>query len=318
MTIISDDISKAVSILSSEDVVAIPTETVYGLAGNIYSEKAIQKIFAVKKRPLFNPLIVHLHSIEQVEEIVREFPTKAKLLAENFWPGPLTLILKKKNLVPDLITAGHDTVGIRIPNHPTTLTLLKQLNFPIAAPSANPFKRISPTKPSHVESYFKNEISMVLDGGECTKGIESTIVGFENGEAVIYRVGGLEIEKIEKVIGKVEIKNKKENAPNAPGMLAKHYAPNTKTILVEDAKIFIKENLNLSIGLIKFTGTMTPLNNVQLKILSPSGNLNEAAAKLYDTLHQLDQLSLDVIVAEKFPDYGLGKSINDRLERATK
>lgn len=318
MTIISEDISKAVSLLSNEDVVAIPTETVYGLAGNIFSEKAIKKIFAVKQRPLFNPLIVHLHSIEQVNEIVKEFPPKAQLLAQRFWPGPLTLILKKKAIVPDLITAGHDTVGIRIPNHPTTLSLLSQLDFPIAAPSANPFKRISPTKPSHVEGYFKKDIAMVLDGGECTKGIESTIIGFENEQAVIYRVGGLEIEEIEKVIGTVTIKNKKENAPNAPGMLAKHYAPKTRTILLEDAKSFIEKNQNLTIGLIKFTGDLDQANNIHYEILSPNGDLNEAAAKLYDTLHQLDQLSLDVIVAEKFPDHGLGKSINDRLERATK
>ena len=242
MTILSNDISQAASFLSKEDVVAIPTETVYGLAGNIFSEKAIKKIFKVKQRPLFNPLIVHLHSIDQVEEIALEFPKKAKLLAENFWPGPLTLILKKKAIVPDLITAGKDTVAIRIPNHPITLSLLQQLPFPIAAPSANPFNRISPTRSSHVEGYFKNIIPMILEGGECNRGIESTIVGFENEEAVVYRLGSLALKDLEKVIGEVEVRNKKEHSPNAPGMLAKHYAPRTKTYLVDDAEKFLNNN----------------------------------------------------------------------------
>lgn len=316
MTIISDDISKAASILSNGNVVAIPTETVYGLAGNIYSEPAINKIFEVKQRPRFNPLIVHLHSIEQIEGIARVFPEQAKLLARHFWPGPLTLILKKKAIVPDLITAGKDTVAIRIPNHPITLSLLKQLAFPIAAPSANPFNRISPTKSAHVEAYFKNSIPMILEGGECKKGIESTIVGFEEEQAVIYRLGALAMEDIEKVIGKVALKNKKESAPNAPGMLAKHYAPRTKTHLVDDAEKFLLDYQDLSVGIITFRGNKESKNNRQIEILSELGDLNEAAANLYHTLHKLDQLNLDLIVAERVPDHGLGKSINDRLERA--
>ena len=318
MTIVSDDISRAVSLLSKDDVVAIPTETVYGLAGNIYSEKAINKIFEVKQRPRFNPLIVHLHSIEQIEEIVSELPEKAKLLAAHFWPGPMTLILKKKAIIPDLITAGKDTVAIRIPNHPVTLKLLKQLPFPIAAPSANPFNRISPTKSAHVERYFKNSIPMVLEGGECKKGIESTIIGFEKQKAVLYRLGSLALEEIEKVIGAVELKNKKEKAPNAPGMLAKHYAPQTKTYFVDDIEKFLLDyNQNLAIGILKFTGSAESTNSRHTEILSKSGDLNEAAANLYKALHKLDQLNLDLIIAERVPNYGLGKSINDRLERAS-
>lgn len=315
MTIISSDISKAVNILNKEDVVAIPTETVYGLAGNIYSEKAIKKIFEVKQRPLFNPLIVHLHSIEQVESIA-EFPVNARLLAERFWPGPLTLILKKKVVVPDLITAGKDTVAVRIPNHPVTLNLLQQLPFPIAAPSANPFNRISPTKSAHVERYFRDAIPMVLEGGECSKGIESTIVGFENGKAVLYRLGSLALQDIEQVIGEIVLKNKKEQAPNAPGMLAKHYAPLTKTYLVDNAEKFVVDYPYLSIGVLKFTTPITAKNIKHLEILSESGDLEEATANLYSALHKLDALTLDMIVAEKLPDYGLGQSINDRLERA--
>ncbi|MFT6014169.1 MAG: L-threonylcarbamoyladenylate synthase [Chitinophagales bacterium] len=318
MSIISNNISQAVEILNNEDVVAIPTETVYGLAGNIYSDKAIRKIFEVKQRPLFNPLIVHLHSIEQLDEIVSDFPAKAQLLADAFWPGSLTLILKKKAKVPDLITAGKDTVAVRIPNHPVTLKLLKELSFPLAAPSANPFNRISPTRALHVESYFKNSIQMVLEGGECKNGIESTIIGFENNEPVLYRLGALSIEEIENIVGKINVHNKKEKAPNAPGMLAKHYSPKTKTYLTNDIEKFLKDYEDKTIGLVSFTEDITAANIKQVEILSKAGDLKEAASKLYCALHTLDDLNLDMIVAQRFPDIGLGKSINDRLERATK
>ena len=318
MTIISKDLSKAVKILNNEDVVAIPTETVYGLAGNIYSEKAIRRIFEVKQRPLFNPLIVHIHSIEQLDQIVIDFPSKAQLLAKAFWPGSLTLILKKKSNIPDLITAGKDTVGVRIPNHPLTLSLLKQLDYPIAAPSANPFNRISPTNALHVESYFKNSIKMVLDGGECKNGLESTIIGFENNNPVLYRLGSISIEEIENVVGKIKVKNIKQKTPDAPGMLKKHYAPQTKTYLVDNIESFLKKHEFKSIGVLSFTEEITSANIKHLEILSPSGDLKEAASNLYRSLHRLDHLNLDIIVAQKFPDFGLGKSINDRLERATK
>ena len=241
MTIVSSDISKAVDILNNEDLVAIPTETVYGLAGNIFSEKAIRKIFAMKKRPLFNPLIVHTYDKSQLLKFVRHVPEKAKLLASHFWPGSLTLVLPKQKSVPDLITAGKDTVAVRIPNHPLILELLSRLDFPLAAPSANPFGNISPTKPEHVKSYFDGTLSMVLDGGNCDNGIESTIIGFEEEEAVLYRLGSIAIEEIESVIGPVAVKNKKEVAPNAPGMLERHYAPETHTYLSEDIYSFIRE-----------------------------------------------------------------------------
>ena len=318
MSIISNDIAKAIEILNKEDIVAIPTETVYGLAGNIYSEKAIRKIFQVKQRPLFNPLIVHIHSIEQIQEIVSEFPEKAKTLADTFWPGPLTLILKKKPNVPNLITAGKDTVAVRIPNHPVTLRLLKELSFPLAAPSANPFGNISPTNSSHVEGYFKNTIPMVLEGGECKNGIESTIIGFEGNTPVLYRLGSISVEDITNVIGEVKVKNKKEIAPDAPGMLDRHYAPKTKTYQVEDIEKFIKDYPDKKIAIIRFSRDLNFSDIGHVEILSKKGKLEEAAAKLYNTLHKLDNLNFDMIVAEIFPDYGLGRSINDRLERATK
>ena len=206
MSIISKDIQKAITLLTNEELVAIPTETVYGLAGNIFSEKAIKSIFSTKKRPFFNPLIVHIPSVDSLDDIVIHVPEKAKLLAEAFWPGSMTLVLKKNDKIPDIITAGKDTVAVRVPNHPLTLELLRQLPFPLAAPSANPFGSISPTKPEHVERYFKDDIQQVLDGGSCTNGIESTIIGFENDEPIIYRLGALALEDIEAVVGEIHIK----------------------------------------------------------------------------------------------------------------
>ncbi len=318
MSIISKDISKAVALLNKEELVAIPTETVYGLAGNIYSEKAIKAIFETKQRPFFNPLIVHIPSIGYLENIVDSIPKKARLLADAFWPGPITLVLKKKDTIPHLITAGKDTVAVRVPNHPTTLKLLNQLDFPLAAPSANPFNRISPTKPEHVELYFKDQINMILDGGYCKSGIESTIIGFENDEPIIYRLGSTSIEAIEAVVGKIDIKNRKESAPDAPGMLKRHYAPKTKTILSDNLQKSIEEHQNKRIGILIFNDILND-DYIDFKIvLSDTQNLDEAASKLYDALHQLDHQDLDIIIAERLPDYGLGKSINDRLIRATK
>ena len=263
-------------------------------------------------------MIVHIPSIDYLETIVARIPEKAKLLAEAFWPGPITLVLKKKEVIPDVITAGKDTVAVRIPNHPTTLELLKQLDFPLAAPSANPFNRISPTSAGHVESYFKNDIKMVLDGGTCTSGIESTIIGFENDEPIIYRLGSTSIEDIENIVGSVEIKNKKNSVPNAPGMLARHYAPNTKTILVTDISDAIKQFQGKNIGILAFENE---IKNKAIKfqiVLSKTGNVSEAATNLYSALHQLDEQDLDIIIAERLPNHDIGKSINDRLQRATK
>ncbi len=318
MTTISDNIQEAIKILNQNDVVAIPTETVYGLAGNIYSEQAVSTIFAMKNRPLFNPLIVHIHAYEQLNQLTSYVPPKAQLLAKSFWPGGLTLVLKKNAAVPNIITAGKDSVAIRMPNHPVTLALLQQLSFPLAAPSANPFGCISPTKAAHVADYFGKKLAMVLDGGDCKSGIESTIIGFENDEPVLYRLGAIAIEEIETVIGQVQIKNKNEIAPDAPGMLSKHYAPLTTTYLIKNVEESINAFPGKKIGLLLFSGKIDMPHIVHQEVLSAKANMNEAAVNLYAALHRLDKLGLDVIIAEKLPDEGLGKSINDRLERAAK
>ncbi len=315
---ISKDLDFAKNLLENDEVVAIPTETVYGLAGNIFSEKAIKKIFETKKRPFFNPLIVHVHSLACLEAICSEIPLKAKLLANNFWPGPLTLVLKKRNSISDLVTGGKDTVAVRIPNHPLALDLLSKLNFPLAAPSANPFGSISPTTAEHVANYFSNTLPLVLDGGNCENGIESTIIGFENEEPILYRLGAISREEIESVVGPILLKNKNEKAPEAPGMLTRHYAPLTKTILVNDVKKEIEKYPTKRIGLLLFNNVTIDKEDVIIETLSKKGSLKEATANLYAAMHRLDTQNLDLIIAQKFPEIDLGNSINDRLERATK
>ena len=315
---ISKDIHLAQQFLEMGEIVAIPTETVYGLAGNIYNEKAIKKIFETKQRPFFNPLIVHIHSLACLDKICSEIPLKARLLANTFWPGPLTLVLKKRNSISELITGGKDTVAVRLPNHPLTLELLAKLDFPLAAPSANPFGAISPTSASHVANYFSDSLPMVLDGGNCKNGIESTIIGFDEEAPVLYRLGAISIEEIESVIGPIAVNNNNENSPEAPGMLSRHYAPKTKTILVNDVKKELEKYPTQKIGLLLFQNDCVERKNVITEILSEKGSFKEATANLYAAMHRLDIHNLDLIIAQKFPEIDLGNSINDRLERATK
>jgi L-threonylcarbamoyladenylate synthase len=317
MPTITHDTDLVAQSLLDNEVAAIPTETVYGLAGNIFSEKAIRRIYEVKQRPLFNPLIVHIADVSQMEKVATTIPPLAKQLAEKFWPGPLTLLLPKKDTIPDIITAGKDTVAIRVPNHPVTLSLLQKLPFPLAAPSANPFSSISPTTAEHVAAYFKDEFPFILQGGPCKKGIESTIIGFNEDGAIIYRYGSLAIEEIEKITGPLQEYIRNEENPDAPGMLLRHYAPSTTTILSSDIEKSIAENAGKKIGLMLFDHTHTSDQAAVIETLSVSGSMEEAASNLYAAMHRLDHHQLDIIIAERFPDKGLGRSINDRLQRAT-
>ncbi len=316
-TNISDSISQAAHFLKLGQAVAIPTETVYGLAANIYNESAIRSIFELKQRPLNNPLIVHIHSFDQLNDIAVNIPEVAYQLARKFWPGPLTLVLEKQEDIPDLITANKPTVGIRMPNHPVTLELLKSLDFPLAAPSANPFKRISPTNPERVFEYFENKLSFILDGGECQSGIESTIVGFREGNPVIYRLGALAQEKIEEITGTIEVTNTDNKAPVAPGMLDKHYSPCTELIVTESIEQEVQKNRGRKIGLLSFRPLPSVENVVLQKSLTENSDLEEAAHNLYEYLQELDESNLDIIIAEFIQEKGLGDSINDRLKRAS-
>jgi L-threonylcarbamoyladenylate synthase len=313
---ISKDINQAAQILTSGGIIGFPTETVYGLAGDIFSEKAIADIYRIKQRPRFNPLIVHLKSGADLDTVATDIPQKARELAVAFWPGPLTMVLKKQAHIPDRISSGKSTVAVRVPNHPVALSLLQQIDFPLAAPSANPFGSISPTTAAHVEDYFGDQIPMVLDGGACQKGIESTIIGFEGNEPIVYRLGSVSIEEIEAVCGPIEVRNHNETAPEAPGMLAKHYSPSTKLILSDDLPLSIAAHPDKRIGVLSFSEVLDLPSIVKLEILSAKADLAEAASHLYAAMHRLDHADIDLIIAEKLPDTGLGKSINDRLKRA--
>ncbi len=313
---VGQDLDKAIQLLRANELVAIPTETVYGLAGNALEEKAIRKIFQMKKRPLNNPLILHIHSLDQLATYCQNISPHAYKLAQAFWPGPLTLLLDKSHRVPDLVTAGSAQVAVRIPNHSMTLHLLQQLDFPLVAPSANPFTTISPTKAQHVVLYFADKLSYVLDGGDCQQGIESTIIGFKENQGQVYRLGSLAIEEIEKVIGPCVLLNKKAEQTLLPGMFHKHYSPRTPFILSSDIQQSIHINSDKKIGLLLFDQGMKEEVVVQ-KLLSPQGDLQEAATNLYATMHTLDSMGLDLIIAPYFPNLGIGKTINDRLKRAS-
>jgi len=313
MAQIGSDISIARELLKGGDLVAIPTETVYGLAANAFDAKAIAKIFTTKERPSFDPLIVHTDSLEQIADFVEEIPNQALRLAKEFWPGPLTLLLRKKSNIPDLVTSGLDTVAVRIPRHPLTKILLETLDFPLAAPSANPFGYISPTTAQHVEDQLGDKIEYILDGGACTVGVESTIIGFDNETPVVYRLGGMSIEEIEKVVGRTRLMPHSSSNPATPGMLKSHYAPQ-KQLILGDIPSLLEKYSGEELAVLAFQKTYGDLEHYHH--LSEKGNLNEAAQNLFGKLRTLDNLPVDKIIAELVPDKGLGKAINDRLKRA--
>jgi L-threonylcarbamoyladenylate synthase len=316
-TVIGTDITEAAALLTQGEVVAIPTETVYGLAANALNEDAVLKIYEVKQRPRFNPLILHVPSLEKASSFISHIPEKAVLLAQAFWPGALTILFEKKNTVPDLVTAGSSRVAIRVPKHELSLQLLNLLDFPLAAPSANPSGYVSPTSAQHVYHHLHGKIPYILDGGECGVGVESTIIGFnEEEKAEVYRLGGIAVEAIEEVLQqKVQIKKSITENPSTPGQLKSHYATNTPLHL-GDAEQLIKQFAGKKMILINFKDVYPFLPQEQQLLLSSSGNLEEAAKNLFRLLRQADSLKPDVIIAERLPNKGLGAAINDRLERA--
>ncbi|MGC1243600.1 MAG: L-threonylcarbamoyladenylate synthase [Chryseosolibacter sp.] len=313
MAEIGKDINKAKYLLEQGELVAIPTETVYGLAANALNPDAVIKIFEAKNRPQFDPLIIHVPSLENARHYVAGIPDKGEALAMAFWPGPLTLLLEKKEIVPDLVTAGLPTVGIRCPDHPLTHSLLEAIDFPLAAPSANPFGYISPTTPQHVQAQLGDKIGYILDGGPCQVGIESTIVGFDHDGGIVYRSGGLKIEDIEKIIGKVRLQIVSSSNPQTPGQLHSHYAPK-KRLYVGNIEELMSQHAAEQVGILSFNKDRnTPFQY----ILSPSGNIEEAARNFFAGLRVLDAFPVRAIIAEYVPEDGLGKAINDRLRRAS-
>lgn len=316
MASIGTDIHFAAQWLQKAGLVAIPTETVYGLAANALDEKAVVKIFEAKKRPFFDPLIVHIARNEDMDKYGVDIPEAAYRLAETFWPGPLTLIVPRSQLIPDLVTSGQPTVGLRRPAHPLTQELLQLLPFPLAAPSANPFGYVSPTTAQHVAAQLGDVIPYILDGGPCEVGVESTIVGFDGGQAVIYRVGGLSIEEIEKITGPVQVQLNQSSNPVAPGQLKSHYAPG-KPVYIGNIEELLSQHPDRKAGIISFSRRYEHPCICQQWILSPQGRLDEAARHLFAALREADSSGAELILAENFPDEGLGRAINDRLRRAS-
>ena len=315
MAVISTSIHEAADRLKAGEVVSIPTETVYGLAANALNDNAVTRIFEVKNRPSFDPLIVHIKGLTDLGKYVTDIPHPAKQLAEKFWPGPLTLLLPKKSIIPDLVTSGLTTVGIRYPNHPVTQALLNEIDFPLAAPSANPFGYVSPTNAQHVQNQLGEKISFILDGGPCHVGLESTIVGFSGDWIMVHRLGGLSIEEIESVVGKVRLNLNVSSNPVAPGQLSSHYAPRKKIIVGKSMADLLKGDHKGKVGILTF---QEAYHGKHCHVLSGTGSMHEAARNIFARLRELDESDVDIILAELVPDVGLGRAINDRLKRAAK
>lgn len=313
MAQIGTDIGRAKAFLEAGNVVGIPTETVYGLAGNALNSDAVLQIFRVKNRPSFDPLIVHTDSLAKVEAFAMDIPEPARRLADACWPGPLTLLLPKRDTIPDLVTSGLPTVAVRVPNHALTLALLRSLAFPLAAPSANPFGYISPTTATHVADQLGDQVPYILDGGPAAVGLESTIVGFENGQTIVFRLGGLALEPIERLIGPVSVRTHSTSNPKAPGMLSSHYAPRKPLRLLQPGA---SPESTERAGALVFREPFGGIPIECQRVLSPTGDLAEAAKNLFAYLRALDTLDLDYIYAEPLPNQGLGFAMNDRLRRA--
>jgi L-threonylcarbamoyladenylate synthase len=314
MTTVGKKLEIAVALLSENELVAIPTETVYGLAGNALNESAVVKIYSAKDRPSFNPLIIHVATVAAIKEYAELDPISQQL-AEAFMPGPFTLLLPKKSIIPDLVTAGSSKVAVRIPRHPLTLRLLQQLNFPLAAPSANPFGYVSPTTAKHVLDGLNNRVDYILDGGPCEVGVESTIAEVKDGQIILHRLGAITAEEMEAVTGLPVVQKVGTESFETPGQMKSHYATKIPLYL-GDIPTLLQEHKEKNIATISFCKSYEGLISGHQYILSPKCDINEAAQHLFAVMRNIDEFNFDLIIAEPFPDKGLGRAINDRLERA--
>lgn len=305
------NIKLAAKLIQKGELVAFPTETVYGLGADAFNKEAAAKIFEVKERPEFDPLIIHISSLKQLEEVAYVNKKEVLRLIHNFWPGPLTLILPKKKKIPYVVTSGLDTVAVRIPANIVALSLIQEAKTPIAAPSANLFGKLSPTTAEHVEKQLGKRIKIILDGGKTTIGIESTIL-FIDKKPKILRLGGLTVEEIEKILGKIEMVEKTEKILS-PGQLKTHYSPfkPLKIISSYEEIDFLKK-----VAILGFRKVKNKEKFISCQILSPKGNLREAAGNFFDALHKLDESPAEIIYAEKVPEVYLGRAIMQRLRKA--
>jgi len=311
-----DPLTIAAAAIRAGHLVGMPTETVYGLAANAFDAAAVLRVFSAKGRPTFDPVIVHVADAAQAWTVARPSP-RAERLAAACWPGPLTMVLPRTSIVPDVVTSGLDTVGVRCPDHPLALALIRAAGVPLAAPSANPFGRISPTTAAHVREQLGDAVAVVLDGGPCRVGIESTVL-LPDPKPIILRPGGVTRERLEEILGEpVTVADRNVRAASlpqqAPGMLPSHYAPVKPLRLRSSGEAWPTDP---SIGVLAFTGQHLPSSLRQVEVLSRHGDLAEAAAGLFAALRRLDASDVTALVAELLPDHGLGLGINDRLRRA--
>lgn len=309
---IDRELSLAAEIIKNGGVVAIPSETVYGLAANALDSAAVSRIFAIKNRPFFDPLIVHVADIDQAEACCSQFPETAVRLAEAFWPGSLTMVLPRAAHIPELVSSGLPTVAVRMPDHPITLELIRRCGVPLAAPSANPFGALSPTCAEHVRRHLGNKVDAIIDGGPCRVGVESTIISLIGSRPAVLRPGGIPVEKLEELTGPLCSEENAGEKPDAPGQLPSHYAPRTPLFLDELPPRHRYQRL----GLLTFCAVHDARGYTAVEVLSHNCDIREAAAGLFAALHRLDELKLDAIIARTFPPEGLGMAINDRLRRA--
>ena len=309
----SVNLTQAVDILKSGGLLAIPTETVYGLAGNALDETVVLQVFKVKNRPAFDPMILHIPEISHLEKYAFDSPDVVYKLATAFWPGPLTILLRKKDIVPDIVTSGSDMAGFRIPNHALTLQLLQQLDFPLAAPSANPFGYISPTTAAHVDTQLGDKIDGLLDGGPCSVGIESTVIQIENQSIIILRKGGISETQLEEVTAMPVYFMQEDAHPTAPGMLKSHYAPS------KPFKLSMPHNPldSTTYAWIRYSEFYPEYPRNSQYILSEESNLHEAAQRLFALMRKLDEdPNIKIIFADLVPETGIGRAINDKLRKA--
>lgn len=307
------EVSRAAEIIRAGGLVAFPTETVYGLGANALDAEAVARIFAAKRRPRFDPLIVHVAHPDDIARLATVTHEKAAVLMDRFWPGPLTLVLPKSELVPDIVTAGLATVALRMPDHPIALSLIEQAGTPIAAPSANRFGRTSPTTAGHVADQLGDEIELIFDGGPCAVGLESTIVSLVDEGPRLLRHGGAAQEDIEAVLGRIDARHDAAvQTPSAPGMLSRHYATRTPMRHLDR----FQPGPDSRAGLLSFAGERDDGRFERVEVLSRNSDLCVAAAALFAAMRRLDAAGLDLILVERFPAHGLGRAINERLDKA--
>ncbi|QEE14968.1 L-threonylcarbamoyladenylate synthase [Promethearchaeum syntrophicum] len=342
-----DQLQEAVDLIKRDEIVAFPTETVYGLGGSAFSETAVRKIFKAKGRPSDNPMIVHISDLEMLSSIVKTIPEKIRKLCERFWPGPLTILFDKSDKIPDIVTAGLSTVAVRMPSQPLALALIKTLGIPIAAPSANLSSRPSPTQAKHVFDDLQGKIPLIIDGGSCDVGVESTVIDVHKGFSVILRPGGVNLEKLREYLPEIEMYREKnidkldEYSPQSPGLKYKHYSPKAEIVLIEGSIKFFEEKIvslyseyrlqRIIIGIIhthkNIQISSEILDDPNCKIIylgsldsktdsDNSINADKIAEGLFSTLRAVDNQKIDLVIVEGISDKKIGLAVMNRLRRA--